>query len=76
MLSNYDCTPGINKKLLPKYRGPYRITKILPNDRYIVEDVENWQITQRPYIGTHAPAQMRPWVQPKTGSDEGGGDVL
>lgn len=64
MVANYDSTPGINKKLLPKYRGPYRIASVLPNDRYIVTDVENWQVTQRPYKGTHAPAQMRPWVQP------------
>lgn len=63
MVSNYDCTPGVNKKLLPKYRGPYRVSVVLPNDRYILTDVENWQVTQRPYKGTHAPAQMRPWVQ-------------
>lgn len=75
MIANFDCTPGVNKKLLPKYKGPYSITKVLPHDRYIVEDIENWQITQRPYKGTHAPAQMRPWIQPETGSFEGGGNV-
>lgn len=64
MVSNFDSTPGINKKLLPKYRGPYRVAQVLPNDRYIVTDVDNWQITQKPYKGTHAPAQMRPWVHP------------
>lgn len=63
MVSNYDVTPGVNKKMLPKYRGPYRVSQVLPNDRYIVEDVDNWQITQRPYKGTHAPAQMRPWIR-------------
>lgn len=63
MVANFDCTPGVNKKLLPKYRGPYRIAQVLPNDRYVVTDVENWQITQNPYKGTHAPAQMRPWIQ-------------
>lgn len=64
MISNYDCTPGINKKLLPKYRGPYKVVQVLPNDRYIVEDTDNWQVTQRHYRGTHAPAQMRPWIRP------------
>lgn len=62
MVSNYDTTPGFNKKLLPKYRGPYRIDEVFPNDRYRVVDVENWQVTQRPYSGIHAPAQIRPWV--------------
>lgn len=75
MLANFDCTPGINKKLLPKYRGPYCVTKVLPNDRYIVEDIDNWQITQRPYQGIHAPAQMRPWILPETDSFEGGGNL-
>lgn len=28
MISNFDCTPGVNKKLLPKYRGPYCIKKV------------------------------------------------
>lgn len=63
MVSNYDCTPGVSKKLLPKYRGPYRVAQVLPNDRYIVTDVENWQVTQKPYKGMHAPAQMRRWVR-------------
>lgn len=63
MVSNYDSTPGVNKKLLPKYRGPYQVTQVLPNDRYIVTDVDNWQVTQKPYKGIHAPAQMRRWVR-------------
>lgn len=29
---------GESKKLYPKFRGPYRITAVLPNDRYEVED--------------------------------------
>lgn len=29
MVKNVDVTPGINKKLLPKYRGPYEIKKFL-----------------------------------------------
>lgn len=65
MVSNYDTTPGVNKKLLPKYRGPYRVAEVFPNDRYRIVDVENWQITQRPYDGIHAPAQMRSWVPPR-----------
>lgn len=75
MVTNYDCTPGVNKKLLPKYRGPYRVDAVLPNDRYIVTDVDNWQVTQRFYKGTHAPAQMRPWIRsPYLRCFSGGGD--
>lgn len=62
MVCNFDTTPGVNKKLIPKYRGPYKIATVLPNDRYRVIDTENWQITQRPYEGTHGPAQLRPYL--------------
>lgn len=29
MVSNYDCTIGVNKKCLPNYRGPYRVSKVV-----------------------------------------------
>lgn len=66
MVRNFDTTQGVNKKMLPKYRGPYEVKNVLPNDRYRLTDVENWQVTQRPYDGIHAPAQMRPWLPPES----------
>ncbi|XP_075162724.1 uncharacterized protein LOC142235355 [Haematobia irritans] len=45
VLTNIDNTPGANKKLIPKYRGPYVIQKQLGNDRYEISD-----ITQIPYV--------------------------
>lgn len=45
MITNVDTTAGTNKKLIPKYRGPYVISKVLPNDRYVVEDIPGFQIT-------------------------------
>lgn len=67
MVTNFDTTPGINKKLLPKFRGPYRVSQVLPNDRYQIEDVDNWQVTQRAYRGIHAPAQLRPYITNSNG---------
>ena len=40
-----------NKKLLPKYRGPYVVKRVLDNDRYIVCDPEDEQLTQLPFEG-------------------------
>ncbi|KAK9693097.1 hypothetical protein QE152_g34438 [Popillia japonica] len=49
MISNVDSTSGANKKLIPKYRGPYQIKTKLPNDRYVVTDIPGFQQTQIPY---------------------------
>ena len=49
VLRNVDTTAGVNKKFIPKYRGPYVVRKQLSNDRYEMIDVENCQITQIRY---------------------------
>lgn len=41
VIRNVDTTIGTNKKLIPKYRGPYVIHKKLQNDRYVIKDIEN-----------------------------------
>lgn len=62
MIRNVDTTIGTNKKFLPKYRGPYVVHKVLPNDRYVIKDVENCQLTQLPYTGIIEANRMRLWV--------------
>lgn len=61
MIPNHDVTVGVNKKLLPKFKGPYIIKKALPNDRYLLSDVEGYQITNRPFEGIFESGQMRFW---------------
>lgn len=63
MISNQDVTPGVNKKFIPKYRGPYVIKAVLDNDRYIVGDIEGFQLTQVPYTGVLAPCRIKPWLE-------------
>ena len=63
MIKNVDVTVGQNKKLIPKFRGPYVVRKVLDQDRYIVGDIEGFQLTQRPYEGIIGPDRMKLWIR-------------
>lgn len=63
VIRNVDTTIGTNKKLIPKYRGPYVIHKVLNNDRYVISDIENCQVTQIPYNGVLEAARLKLWVK-------------
>lgn len=52
VVKNFDSTIGAPRKLIPQYKGPYRVTRKLRNDRYVLSDLENFQVTQKPYVGT------------------------
>lgn len=53
---------GETHKLAPKYKGPYKIQKILPNDRYVVTDIEGFQIANTPFNSVCSPQNMRKWM--------------
>jgi len=63
MIKNTDVRGGLNKKLIPKFKGPYVIYKVLPNDRFIVKDIEGFQHTQIPYEGVMSSDNMRHWIR-------------
>lgn len=50
--------PGL--KLAHKYLGPYKITKILRNDRYMVEKVGD---QEGPYQTSTSPDHMKLWIE-------------
>lgn len=53
---------GKSKKLVAKFQGPYRITKILPNDRFVVKDTPLTRKNNRGYEAVVAGDKLRPWL--------------
>lgn len=39
MIKIVDATPGVNKKHIPKFKGPYEIKTVLLNDKYVSQDI-------------------------------------
>ncbi|XP_018361720.1 PREDICTED: uncharacterized protein LOC108760330 [Trachymyrmex cornetzi] len=61
MIKNTVAKTGQDKKLHLPYKGPYRIEKVLDNDRYIVQDIPGCQLTQRHYHGILSD-RIKPWI--------------
>lgn len=53
---------GQSQKLVVKYQGPYRVLKVLPNDRYIIEDTPLSRKNNRRYEAVVAVDKMQPWL--------------
>lgn len=60
MIMNRDVTSNINKKLIPKFKGPYKVKKALPNDRYIITDADGYQYSPKPFESVFAVDCVRP----------------
>jgi transposase InsO family protein len=65
VLIRISSTPatGSSQKLLPKWRGPFRVAKVLGNDRYEVKDIPGTGRLRLRYSVVAAVDNMRPWVR-------------
>lgn len=52
-------TVGENQKLKPKYKGPYVIKKVLDHNRYVISDIDKYQVSSRPFTGIFDPSNMK-----------------
>lgn len=61
MIPNH-CIPadGKSKKLVQKYRGPFKVTSVLPNDRYEVTSIPGF--TKRRYQSIYPADQLKKWI--------------
>lgn len=62
MVKNFDSTGGVARKLIPKHKGPYEIEKVLKNDRFLIKDVEGFQLARNPYQGVWSSQNIKHWI--------------
>ena len=64
-------TAGTSRKLVPPYSEPMVVKSVLPNDRYVVRDMDNSHRTAKKatYERVIAVDRMRPWCPPGGVSD-------
>lgn len=67
-----SAVPGTSHKLTPPYSGPFMVKKALPNDRYVVQDMDGSKRTLRSakYDRVVAVDHMKPWTSPGGISDD------
>ena len=53
---------GKSKKLIPNLQGPYRIVKVLPNDRFLIEDTPLTRKGNKRYENIIAIDKIHPWL--------------
>lgn len=56
-----ESNTGSSKKLLPRYKGPFRVVKVLQNDRYEVEDLREGRRRRKVRV-VMAADKMEPWI--------------
>lgn len=62
-VKNVDTTPGVSKKHIPKFKGPYEVKVVLPNDRYVIKDIPGFQVTQLPFESVFECKHIKPWIR-------------
>lgn len=56
---------GSSRKLMPRFRGPYEVQKVLDRDRYLIADTAVTQITQKRFPPTvYSAEKLKPWGDP------------
>ena len=61
MLIKSHVNTGVSKKLLPKFKGPFRVIKVLFNDRYELEDLREG-VRKRNIRMVMAADKLQKWI--------------
>lgn len=63
MIKDSALKHGEERKFKARYKGPYRIAKVLKKNRYVVSDVPDFNITQKPYNFILSTDRIKPWIK-------------
>lgn len=63
-------TVGENSKLMKKFKGPYVVRKVLDKDRYLISDIDGYQVSNRRFEGIFDPKNMRLYQRPNGHTDD------
>lgn len=64
MIRDTVVKPDEDKKLKAAYKGPYRVTKVLNKNRYVIQDIPGHNLASRPYNSILSPDRMKFWLKP------------
>lgn len=71
MVRKRPTADGGSRKLLPRYKGPLQVEKILPNDRYLVSEIRGSTRSSRaPFRNVESVEHLKKWVNKENLSDE------
>lgn len=77
VIENEPQATGESRKLEPKFRGPYIISRALRNDRYVIEDIPGMHISSRKFSSVYSSEKLKPWCNgiPEVEADDESSEV-
>jgi len=54
MIKHFVSSSGVSRNLVPKFKRPYKISKALRNDRYLIENADDFRKSRKPSKGVWA----------------------
>jgi len=56
--------PGESSKIKTPYKGPYVVSKVLGNNRYVIRDIPGFNLSSKPYNTILSSDKLKYWVKP------------